>query len=285
MVTKAETVANVHNDSHANKRSLWAANKWLFLRRLSQLFILCLFLIGPWYGVWIIKGNLSGSLLLETVPMTDPLLAVQILAASGSLAGTALIGTLLVAGFYALVGGRVFCSWVCPINPVTDLANWLRRKLRLRGGAKLTRSLRYWVLAMVLVTSALTGSIVWEYANPVSILHRELFFGLGLGWTVILGIFLFDLIVADRGWCSHICPMGALYGLVGSYSPLRIRSEKDKCDDCGDCYYVCPEPQVITPTLKGNDVTILAKECTNCGRCIDRCPQDVFHFGLRRSKP
>ena len=50
----------------------WVANRWLTLRRLSQVSILLLFLLGPWAGVWIIKGNLSSSLLLDTVPLTDP---------------------------------------------------------------------------------------------------------------------------------------------------------------------------------------------------------------------
>jgi ferredoxin-type protein NapG len=37
-------------------------------------------------------------------------------------------GCAIVVVFYALVGGRVFCSWVCPVNVVTDAAAWLRRR-------------------------------------------------------------------------------------------------------------------------------------------------------------
>jgi ferredoxin-type protein NapH len=40
-------------------RSLWQRQRWLFLRRASQLLILLAFLAGPWFGVWIAKGNLS----------------------------------------------------------------------------------------------------------------------------------------------------------------------------------------------------------------------------------
>ena len=46
-----------------------------------------------------------------------------------------------------------------------------------------------------------------------------------------------------------------------------------------------PEPQVISPALKGAEKNIgpIIKDgaCTNCGRCIDVCAQDVFPFGLR----
>jgi ferredoxin-type protein NapH len=39
-----------------------------------------------------------------------------------------LLGHLLVLFFYGIVGGRAFCSWVCPINIVTDEQIISRRK-------------------------------------------------------------------------------------------------------------------------------------------------------------
>jgi len=262
------------------------SHKWLMLRRLSQISMLGLFLLGPLTGVWIIKGNLSSSLLLDTVPMTEPIMFLQMLAAGLWPAVEALIGVAVVVGFYFLVGGRVYCSWVCPVNIITDAAHWLRERLGIRGGARFSRNLRYWMLAMVLVLSAITGSMAYEMFNPVSILHRGIIFSVGLAWSVVIAIFLFDFLVAKRGWCSHLCPMGGLYSLVGKYSPLRVRADKRTgCNDCMDCFAVCPEPQVIKPALKGADKgigpVIVASECTNCGRCIDVCSEDVFSFGSR----
>ncbi len=63
------------------RRGWWAVHRWLLLRRLSQMLILFLFLLGPLAGIWIIKGNLASSLLFDTIPMTDPLLFVQMIAA------------------------------------------------------------------------------------------------------------------------------------------------------------------------------------------------------------
>lgn len=45
-----------------------------------------MFLSGPWFGVWILHGNYSSSLLFDTVPLTDPLMTLQSLA-SGHLPG------------------------------------------------------------------------------------------------------------------------------------------------------------------------------------------------------
>ncbi|MDP3687171.1 MAG: quinol dehydrogenase ferredoxin subunit NapH, partial [Sulfurimicrobium sp.] len=48
------------------------AHKWLLLRRTSQLGILALFLLGPFAGIWIVKGNLAYSLTLDILPLADP---------------------------------------------------------------------------------------------------------------------------------------------------------------------------------------------------------------------
>jgi ferredoxin-type protein NapH len=262
------------------------AHKWLLLRRVSQLVVLGLFLLGPLAGIWIIQGNLSSSLLLETVPMTEPLLMLQMLAAGFIPATTALIGFLVVMGFYVLVGGRVYCAWVCPLNMLTDGANWLRERLGVRGGARFSRQLRLWLLALVLVLATATGGMAYEMFNPVSIVQRGLIFGVGMSWSLLLALFVFDFLLARHGWCGHLCPMGALYGLIGRLSLVRVRADRRQdCNDCMDCFAVCPEPQVIKWPLKGADrgasPVILAGDCTNCGRCIDVCGKDVFGFGLR----
>ena len=275
-----------------HKKGWWLAHKWLILRRLSQIGILLLFMLGPWAGIWILKGNLSSSLLFDVVPMTDPFVFVQMLATGYSaIAAEAITGALIILAFYLLVGGRVFCSWVCPVNLVTDASFWLRRRLGINTGANFLRNTKYWMLGMVLLVSAVSGVMAYELVNPVSMLHRGLIFGMGVGWLVIAGIFLFDLFVAKRGWCTNLCPMGAFYGLLGKVSPIRVRADdRSKCDDCAECFVVCPEPQIIPVILKGekNGIppVILSGECTNCGRCIDICGEDVFYFGLRfdRSK-
>jgi ferredoxin-type protein NapH len=269
------------------KKGWWLAYRWLILRRISQIFIIVLFLLGPWAGLWIIKGNLASSLLLDTVPMNDPLMFLQMLAAGFTLpATTAILGAVIVLGFYLLVGGRVYCSWVCPVNIVTDAANWLREKQGIRPGTRLARNTRYWMLAMTLVVSFTTGTLAFELINPVSMLHRGFIFGMGMAWFVVLAVFLFDLFMARRGWCSHLCPIGAFYSLVGTISLIRVRADKREfCDDCNECFKVCPEPQVIIPALKGAEKgigpVINSGDCTNCGRCIDICAEDVFSFGLR----
>lgn len=262
------------------------AHKWLIARRLSQIGFLALFLAGPWFGMWIVKGNLASSLTLDTLPLTDPLVLLQSLLTGNVPENAAIIGAVIVLVFYLIVGGKSYCGWVCPINIVTDSAEWLRQKLNIKGGAHFSRNTRFWFLGAILLAAAISGTIAWELINPVSMVYRGLIFGMGLAWGIIAAIFVLDLLVGRRAWCGHLCPVGAFYSLLGHRAMVRVSAiKREDCDDCMDCFAVCPEQQVIRPALKGADKgigpVIVGNQCSNCGRCIDVCARDVFVFTHR----
>ncbi|MBL8360312.1 MAG: quinol dehydrogenase ferredoxin subunit NapH [Rubrivivax sp.] len=275
----------------AQAHGWWRAHRFLVLRRAVQAALLALFLLGPLAGVWVVKGNLSSSVTLTVLPLTDPFVLAQVLATRHAPEASALTGAAIVIAFYALAGGRAYCAWVCPVNVVTDAAAWLRRRLRLTGGRAPRKSLRHWLLGAVLVVTALIGHLVWESVNPVSLTQRALIFGGSVAWGAVAAVFLFDLLVAPRGWCGALCPHGAAYALIGRASLLRVSARHaSRCNDCADCYAVCPEPQVIVMPLKGKpgkpgegggSPVIQDPACTNCGRCIDVCAPQVFTYTHR----
>ncbi len=262
------------------------ANRWLISRRVAQLGFFLLFASGPLLGIWIAKGTLASSMTLGVLPLTDPLIFLQSLLARHIPETNAIIGAVIVLLTYLLIGGRIFCSWVCPINPVTDLAAWCRRRLGIKKGWTVKPQARLWVLGAVLVTSAITGTIVFELINPITGVYRGLLFGVSWGLLSVVAIFLFDVFVANQGWCGHVCPVGAFYGLLNETALVRVSaSGRVRCDDCMDCYDVCPEIHVISPALKGTKSgagpVITSRDCTSCGRCIDVCPELVFRFTNR----
>ncbi|MGL5046997.1 MAG: quinol dehydrogenase ferredoxin subunit NapH [Shewanella sp.] len=260
----------------------WRAHQYLFLRRLVQLSLLGVFALGPVFGIGILKGNLSASLLLDTVPLADPLASLQVLMTGHVPELSLLLGAGLIVLLYGIAGGRVFCSWVCPVNLITDSASWLRRKFNLPRTSELPRSLRYYLLALVLLLPALTGMLIWEWVNPVPILYRAVLFGSVGGLWILAAIFLLDLFIAERAWCGHLCPTGALFGLLGKWSPVKIVATRaEDCNNCMDCFAVCPERQVLKPALKGLNPIILSQDCTQCGRCIDVCAKRVFSYQNR----
>ncbi|MCH9813380.1 MAG: quinol dehydrogenase ferredoxin subunit NapH [Epsilonproteobacteria bacterium] len=259
-------------------------NKYRFLiaRRFTQILLLVLYFGANAYGWSVLTGTLSSSTLLGVVPLADPFAVVQMFAAGAILGVDVLIGALLIVLFYGIIGGRAFCSWVCPINMVTDLANWLRRKLYLDKVERkiwVSRNVRYWVLGLTLVVSFITGVAAFEFVSPISILNRGIVFGMGMSMAIVLAIFFFDLFVLKNGWCGHICPLGGFYGLVGKYAPLSVLHNQPNCTLCMKCKEVCPESQVLHMIGK-KSIKVMDAECTSCGRCIEVCDDDALGFSI-----
>lgn len=258
----------------------WKAHRFLLLRRFTQLAIIGLFIAGPAIGVF--KGNLSSSTLFDVVPFTDPLLLLQTIAAGHLPEFTAILGALIVVATYALIAPRAFCAWVCPLNIVTDAAAWLRRKFNLKASYTWSKQLRYWLIPVLLIGSAVSGTVLWVWIDPVSALHRGLIFGFGASWVLVLLVFLLDLLLVEHGWCGHLCPLGATYGIIGRKSFIRVTAtQRDACTKCMDCFNVCPEPQVLREPLKQGDIRIMDQDCISCGRCIDVCSEKVFEFKVK----
>lgn len=263
--------------------------QWLFkhrlliLRRLVQMSMIVLYFGANAWGWKILQGNLGSSLLLQKIPLADPFAVAQMSVAGAILGLDVLIGAAIITVFYGLIGGRAFCSWVCPVNMVTDAANGLRRTLRINEVERrivISRSIRYWVLGIALVLSAVFGVAAFEFISPIGMLNRGLIFGIGFGGAVIAGVFLFDLFGIKNGFCGHVCPLGALYSLIGRFSLIRVKHNQEKCTLCMKCTQICPEKPVLHMIGKRSEFVAMG-ECTNCGRCVEVCDDDALNFDIR----
>ena len=270
---------------------LWHLRYTLARRTLQFGLLLAFFGTAHWgwtvAGRPLLAGTLSASKLAGVVPFADPFAVLQMLVARHWLATEVLVGAALTLGAYVLVSGRSFCSWVCPMNVVTESAEWLRA--RLGGRADLLRmraEVRYAVLALALLLSALTGLAAFEWVSPQAMVWRELIFGAGLGLTAAVGVFAFDFAIVRHGWCGHVCPLGAFWALAGRAGQVKVRYDAASCTRCGDCVKVCPEPQVLNFNQAEARGMVASGECIACGRCIVVCPEDSLGFDLRaRCRP
>ncbi|EOV0049301.1 quinol dehydrogenase ferredoxin subunit NapH [Vibrio parahaemolyticus] len=276
----AKNLAQNAGKEAVEKLGWWRAHRFLILRRLCQITLIALFMAGPTLGI--LTGNLSSSMLFDTVPLSDPLIVLQALATGHIPEFNALLGVVIVSVFYAILAPRAFCAWVCPLNIVTDLAAWLRRKLNIKASYRWSSAIRYWLIPVLMLGSALSGAILWTWLDPVAALHRGLVFGMGAGWVLIGLVFVLDLLLVEHGWCGHLCPLGATYGVIGRKSLLRVTAvRREDCTKCMDCFYVCPEPEVLRQPLKEGDRRVMDQNCISCGRCLDVCPEHVFEFKNR----
>ncbi len=257
--------------------------KYLILRRISQITLLVLYFGANAFGWKVLTGTMSSSSVFETIPLSDPFAVLQMFAAGAILAFDAILGAIIIVLFYGIIGGRSFCSWVCPVNMVTDAANWLRRKLyidKIERKVWISRNIRYYMIALALIVSFVSGMAAFEIISPITILNRGAIFGFGAGAGLLVAIFLFDLFVLKNGWCGHICPLGGVHSIIGKYSLIRVKHNSDNCTLCMKCKEVCPEVQVLDMIGKRSEF-VVKQECTNCGRCVDVCNDDALSFNIR----
>ncbi len=262
---------------------LFGQYRFLAARRSVQAAVLLLFGAGSALGWTVLRGNLSSSKILGVVPLTDPFAALQIMAAGVLVSSQALIGAGIVVLFFGLVAGRSFCSWICPVNAITDAAARFGTMTAAGSVLRINRSARYWILGMSILLSALLGRAAFEAISPISMVHRGIVFGVGQGLLAIPALFLFDLLVARRGFCGHLGPLGAFYSIVGRLSMVRVRHSREACTKCMKCVDACPEPQVLGFVGDRSDV-VASGECSNCGRCIEACDVAAMKFFLRLSE-
>lgn len=265
-------------------------SRYSLVRHLVQVTVLLLFIATARWGLTIanrpvLDGTLSNSKILGAVPLTDPFAMLERLAAGHLPTLSALIGAGIVVGLYGLLGSRIFCGWICPMNLVTEAADWVRRRLGFQADVmRFDNRLRYAFALVTLVASFFTGTAAFETVSPQALLWRDLVFGTGL-WAVAaaLGVFALDVAVARQGWCGHLCPLGAFWALIGRLNPkpyIKIKFDTDSCTRCGDCIRVCPEPQIIRFKELSHTGQIPRGECLQCGRCIQICPEDSLAFQL-----
>ena len=271
----------LHIRAHHNPSHKWRNRRWAVLLAVNLLFVLSF-----WLDIQLLEGSLTASR-FAGFHLIDLNSALQVMLAHKHIIVNLFIGTFTVFLLWALLGGRTFCSWVCPYHLVSELTEKLHLKLvdkKIVTDHEFHRATRtvFWVLFGLM--TAVTGYTVFETISPTGILSRALIYGpgLALGWVALL--LLFEVFWSRRAWCRYICPIGLTYGVVGSISPLQISYHVEHCFHEGDCRKVCLVPHVLDVTIKGraSDETMgLGPDCTRCGLCVDTCPTSALRFEVK----
>ncbi len=74
-----------------------------------------------------------------------------------------------------------------------------------------------------------------------------------------------------RFYCRYICPLGALFGLLGRYSIWRIGKQESECRECFMCDRDCEG--ACTPSG-----TIRIHECVLCMNCFSDCRHNQIGY-------
>lgn len=181
----------------------------------------------------------------------------------------------------ALLCKKAICAWMCPIG---TLSEWLARLGQRVMGRNLRlptmvdwplRSLKYLILFFFLFITLFAMSprasaefLAGEYSKIADVKMLYFFTQMGTGVATFLVLMGLASILVSNFWCRYLCPYGALLGLLGLFSPLRIVRDPDRCTDCKLCTKACPN-RIDVARAKAVD----SPECTSCLSCIAACPR------------
>lgn len=207
-----------------------------------------------------------------------------------------------------LVFGRVYCSSVCPMGTLQDIAARAvrldRRKPRHYRYSRPQNQLRYIMLVAMMVCLMgqyyVASSVIDPYGAYSRICASVFAPAAGLDtpmwsatstrvavatWasTLLAAVTLAAVTVtaARRGRlaCNTICPVGTTLGLVSRFAIFQIDIDTDKCIQCRRCEEVC-KAECINLT----DHTVDGSRCVNCFDCLTVCPNDAIHYTNRRKQ-
>ena len=251
-----------------------------------------LFFLSFAIDIQVLEGTLSGSRFLG-FHLIDIFMAMEMFLAQHHLHINIIIGVGTITVVYLFVGGRSYCSWVCPYGILSEVGEKWHNTLvakKIIKDRKLDHRIRYFFWAIFLTLSFTSGYLAFESVNVVGILSRAIAYGWSLTLIWVVVVFAFEVFYSRRAWCSYVCPIGTTYGLIGKVSALRIEWN-DNCDHCMVCHDVCFENQVLEITKAKYDkqreeknITreyITGADCTLCGRCVDVCHEDALSFDFR----
>ncbi|WP_456485998.1 NapH/MauN family ferredoxin-type protein [Hydrogenimonas sp.] len=266
---------------------------WRFWRWMSVIVINIAFFISYHLDVQLLEGTMNGSRLLG-FHLIDLFTAIETWAATHVLHTNMIIGSVTIAVFYLLVGGKSFCAWACPYGVLSEIGeaihmNLVRKKIIKERNWDPRIRFAFW--AAFIVLTAIDGFLIFEVINPIGIISRIIVYGWSLAIVWVLLILLFEIFYSRRAWCRYICPVGTTYNLLGWASATRVQWDMDKCDHCGACLVACFEDHVIEFTKPKHDkerkekgVTkqmVVNGDCTLCARCFDVCHTDAYSFNFR----
>ncbi len=222
-------------------------------------------------------------------------------------------GNFIVVGFVLLVTllfGRFYCSIMCPLGVMQDGFNFVARKVK-KGRFHFipeNRWVRYplFVAFIVLVLFGLNtiailiapysayGRIATNLLQPVYVWINNLLAGIAerhesyafyhvdvwvkSGTSLVVAVATlvvvgFLAVRRGRTWCSTVCPVGTVLGLVSRFSLFKPVIDADQCKNCRQCERNCKASCIDIANHR-----IDYSRCVACMDCLDNCKFGALEY-------
>lgn len=180
---------------------------------------------------------------------------------------------LLAIAMMTFLFGRFYCALLCPLGICQDIFSFLC--FRKSKQAYNYAWLRYAICGIAVGMLAFGWHAVFLLFDPYSVFGRITGAFLAGGFVPLLVIAALS-IWKKRVYCTSICPVGTLLGLLAKWSVFRL-SIKERCVKCGKCALNCP-----SGCIDIQNGAIDNERCVRCMNCVSACPLGCIGFGLAK---
>ena len=188
--------------------------------------------------------------LVEAFLPIGALMSLKVWLMGGSINSThpAALMILVAALLCSVLLMKSFCGWICPVGALSELMHKIGR-LVLGRNPRIhpyidypLRTLKYALLGFFLyiilyrmdawAIAEFMSSPYWRVADV-----KMLYFFTDMSRTSVIVLVVLGALslVFKNFWCRYLCPYGALTGLLGIFSPLKVTRNEEKCINCHKC--------------------------------------------------
>ena len=177
----------------------------------------------------------------------------------------------LVSLFLALIFGRIYCGYACPMNTLMIPTEWLSKKMNWQTDEppKLLSSGKFAWFALI-------GSLaIMVFGKKMLKINLPILF-IWLSISVIV-----TLRYKPAVFHNLICPFGVLQRVFGTRALFSKRVDKQECIGCKRCEKVCPS-EAIAVKADDRKAEINTALCLQCTNCTEVCPKDAIEYSKRK---